>query len=338
MPKTGFGMKYTDANELRIKFVYQDSPAAAAGLSRGDKLIEIDGKTIEEIETNNLWDTAFGDDEVGTPVTLKVEDLKGLTRELSFEKDWVTINTILFSDILDMDDLKIGYLVFNEFLQTSPEELDPLFIAFKQENIDELILDLRYNPGGSVYIAQYLSELIAGKHVEGGVFAELVHNDKYNAWDAVWDFSTTTVNSIDLERVIVIVTDESCSASELLINSLRPYIDVVVVGDTTCGKPVGMVGYDLFDMHISPIEFKTLNADGVGEYFDGIEPTCHSEDDLTKQFGDTQETSLLEALNYVQYGSCTSEVLASRIMKVKSLRKEAKEVPMGGFRREIGAF
>ena len=120
---------------------------------------------------------------------------------------------------------------------------------------------------------------------------------------------------------------------ESVINGLRPYIDVVVIGDTTCGKPVGMRGYDLFDMHISPIEFTGLNADGEGAYYDGIEPICHSEDDVTRQFGETQEDSLMKALNYLQSCSCTSGALTSGIMKVKGPQKE---VPMSGFRREIG--
>jgi carboxyl-terminal processing protease len=140
---------------------------------------------------------------------------------------------------------------------------------------------------------------------------------------------------LNLDRVIVITSEQTCSASELVINCLKPFIDVVLVGSNTCGKPVGMIGYDLFDKHISPIEFKTVNADGEGDYFDGIPPTCDSEDDLMKQFGDEEESSLAEALNYVRNGSCTSDSLAAKTVKVKRPRKE---VPMRGFRKEIGAF
>jgi carboxyl-terminal processing protease len=330
----GFGMKFTENDECRIKLVYQNSPAADAGLMRGDRLIEINGKTIEEIEINALWSTIFGDDEIGVMADLKIEDSTGATRNLSLEKKWVTIDSVQFEDVFDLDGLKAGYLVFNQFIETSPEELETVFTSFSQEGIDELILDLRYNPGGRVLIVRYLSELIAGAHIESDIFAQFVHNDRYSAWDFV-DYFSSADYSLNLDRVIIITSEETCSASELVINCLKPFIDVVLVGSNTCGKPVGMYGYDLFDKHISPIEFKTVNANGEGDYFDGIPPTCYSEDDLMKQFGDEEESSLLEALNYVRSGSCTSHSLSVKTMKTE---KPCKEVPLRGFRQEIGAF
>jgi carboxyl-terminal processing protease len=330
----GFGIKYTENDECRIKLVYKDSPAAAAGLMRGDRIIEINGKTIEEIEISDLWSTIFGDDEIGVMVDLKIEDSTETMRELSLNKNWVTIDSVQFEDVFDLDGLKVGYLVFNQFMETSREELETVFTSFCQEGIDELILDLRYNPGGRGSIARYLSELIAGAHIEGEVFAQFVHNDRYSTWNFV-DYFSSADYSLNLDRVIVITSEETCSASELVINCLKPFIDVVLVGSNTCGKPVGMYGYDLFDKHISPIEMKTVNASGEGDYFDGIPPTCDSRDDLTKQFGDEEESSLMEALNYVRNGSCTSDSLAARTMKTK---RPCKEVPLRGFRQEIGAF
>ena len=330
----GFGMEFTENDECRIRLVYQNSPAAAAGLMRGDRLVEINGKSIEEIEINDLWDTILGDDEIGVAVDLKIMDSTGSTRNLSLEKSWVTIDSVQYEDVFEIDGLKVGYLVFNEFMETSREDLETVFTSFCQEGIDELILDLRYNPGGLVFIARYLSELIAGTHIEGEVFSQLIYNDRYSAWDYV-DYFSSASYSLNLDRVIVITSEQTCSASELVINCLKPFIDVVLVGSNTCGKPVGMIGYDLFDKHISPIEFKTVNADGEGDYFDGIPPTCDSEDDLMRQFGDEEESSLAEALNYVRNGSCTSDSLAAKTVKVKRPRKE---VPMRGFRKEIGAF
>jgi C-terminal processing protease CtpA/Prc len=301
---------------------------------RGDKLLEINGKTIEEIENENLWDTIFGADEIGVMVDLRIEDSLGTTRELSINKDEVNINSVQYHDVIDLDGLKVGYLVFNQFIETSSEELETVFTSFSQEGIDELILDLRYNGGGRGSIARYLSELIAGTHVENEIFSQIVHNDKYSAWDIV-DYFSRADYSLNLDRVIVITSAETCSASEMVINCLKPFIDVVLVGTNTCGKPVGMYGYDLFDKHISPIELKTVNANGVGDYFDGILPTCDSEDDLLKQFGDEEESSLQEALNYVRNGSCTIDSLVAKT--VEGIRP-CKEVPLRGLRQEIGAF
>jgi C-terminal peptidase prc len=329
----GLSLKFTENDECRIKFVYQDSPAAAAGLIRGDRLVEINGETIEEIDINNHWATIFGEDEVGVMVDLKIEDSIGATKDLSLEKNWVTIDSVQFEDVFDLDGLKVGYLVFNTFIETSREELETVFTSFNQEGIDELILDLRYNTGGRGSIARYLSELIAGAP-EGAIFAQFEHNDKYGAWNFEDSF-TSSEHSLNLDRVIIIISEETCSASEMVINCLRPYIDVVLIGHNTCGKPVGMYGYDLFDKHISPIEMKTVNANGEGDYFDGIQPTCNSEDDLMKQFGDEEESSLQEALNYVRDGSCTSVSLLEKTMKGI---KPCKKVPLRGFRQEIGAF
>ncbi|MBN1833616.1 MAG: hypothetical protein JW896_16050 [Deltaproteobacteria bacterium] len=330
----GFGMKFTENHECRMRIVYQDSPAADAGLMRGDRLVEINGKTIEEIEINDLWSTIFGEDEIGVIVDLKIEDSIGLTRSLSLEKRWVTIDSVQYGDVFDINGLKVGYLVFNEFIETAREDLETVFASFCQEGIDELILDLRYNPGGRGSIARYLSELIAGTHIEDEIFAQFTHNDRYSAWDFE-DYFSSADYSLNLDRVIVITSEQTCSASELVINCLKPFIDVVLIGSNTCGKPVGMYGYDLFDKHISPIEFKTVNANGEGDYFDGIPPTCACEDDLMRQFGDEEESSLMEALNYVRAGSCSSHSLSVKTMKTE---RPYKEVPMKGFRKEIGAF
>lgn len=330
----GFGTKYTENDECRIKLVYQNSPAATAGLMRGDRLIEINGKAVEEIEIDDLWNTIFGDVEIGVMVNLIIEDSTGTTRELSLNKDWVTMDSVLFEDVFDLDGLKVGYFVFDNFIGASHEELETVFTSFSQEGIDDLILDLRYNAGGSVWVARYLSELIAGAHVEGEIFVQVVHNDKYRAWNGIGIFSNAD-HSLNLDRVIIITSEETCSASELVINCLKPFIDVVLVGSNTSGKPVGMYGYDLLDKHISPIEMKTINALGEGDYFDGIPPTCDSVDDLMKQLGDEEESSLMEALNYLRNGSCTSASLAAKT--IKTIRP-CKEVPLRGFRQEIGAF
>ena len=330
----GFGFGYDDSGNLRVRYVYRSSPADAAGLKRSDKILEIKGKTVEEIEINNLWNIVFGENKLGATVRLKIEDSEGFIRELNMKKVWVAINSVSHYDILERDGLKIGYLVFNKFLETAREELDKVFVVFNQERIDKLILDLRYNGGGRGDIAQHLASLIAGVHAEGKVFSKSVHNDNFTIWNDT-DYFAHAENALDLNSIVFITTGSSCSASELVMNSLKPFIEVVSVGDTTCGKPVGMYGWDFCGMHIAPIEVRLINADDEGGYFDGISPRCYAEDDLTRQFGDAQESSLREALHYIVNGSCIEE---SEQHTARKSDKPRKTIPLTGFRREIGAF
>ena len=337
----GYSSKYDTNDDLRIAFVYTNSPADIANLQRGDKLIEINGMTIQEIEDDDSWSTIYGEEEIGVEVNLKIEDYNGLVEDLSLTKDWVTINPVLYYNILDSDSLKIGYLVLRSFIETASTELDTVFAYFKQENIDELILDLRYNGGGRVSVARDLASLIAGNNATNNqCFLQYIHNDKYRHCDHERNF-TDMQNAINLDRVFVITTSSTCSASEAVINGLKPFIEVILIGDTTCGKPVGMYGHDFCEKHISPIEFKGSNADGEGDYFDGIVPTCSAEDDFEQSLGDTQEDSLEKALYYTANGFCDANTSLSMSMSMSlhyTRDEEPKKLQLEGFRREIGAF
>jgi C-terminal processing protease CtpA/Prc len=121
-----------------------------------------------------------------------------------------------------------------------------------------------------------------------------------------------------LQRLVAITTRSSASASELIINSLRPYIPVAVIGDRTYGKPVGQYGLSFCDKVLYPVAFSLRNANDEGDYFDGIPPTCAAADDITHQLGDTEEASFAEALTYIRTGACSANTAtASRALRVK---------------------
>lgn len=299
----GFSLGFDRNGDCRIRFVYEDSPAEKARLNRGDKLLEINEKEISEIRRDELWETITGPDETHVSVNLKIEDSEGEIRELSVEKDWLPIDPILYDDIVDRDGLKIGYLVFNTFLEAARDELETIFANFRQEDIDELVLDLRYNQGGDIRTAQYLASLIAGDHAAGKVFAKSLHNEKYKKWNDVTQF-TRPENSLNMDRVLCITTAETCSASELVMNSLKPFVDVIPIGEKTCGKPFGMYGWDYSDIHFRPVEFRVVNAYNQGDYVNGIPPECAAGDDLTRPLGDVEEAVFRQALHYITEGVC----------------------------------
>jgi carboxyl-terminal processing protease len=324
--------------EVLIRYVFNDSPADRSGMERGDRILEINEKTVEEIEANNEWDTIFGEDTVGVKVDLVIEK-SGIEQTLSITKELVNINTVLYHGIIENEGIKIGYIVFNNFLMTSLDELTSVFTLFKEEGVTELVLDLRYNGGGRTVIAKYLADLIGGENTDGKIFQKFIHNDKYTEWNNDIRFSNYSI-SLDLDRVIVLATGSTASASEMVINGLKPFIDVVVIGSTTSGKPAGMYGYDFCDKRISHIEFKIANADDEGDYFAGISNDCDSNDDFTKHFGDAGEDSLKEALYYIACDECSegrSYTLAKRQM-LTNREKTRKEVRRYGLKGEIGAF
>ncbi|MCP4691200.1 MAG: PDZ domain-containing protein, partial [Desulfobacterales bacterium] len=329
----GLGKRYDSDDNLRVSHVYPDSPADKAGVKRGWKLLKINGKTIQEIEDENLWGDIWGEDELGVVVQLKFEDLTDNALETSLVKELVRINTVFYYDAFDVGAKKVGYLVYMDFLETSEEELNTVFSYFKGQGVDELILDLRYNTGGRVHIANLLASLISGVDTDGEVFAKTNWNDKRQDRNYEYIFEKQD-NSLNLSRLIVISSASTCSASELVINGLKPFLNVVTVGSATCGKPVGMSGQYFCDKILNPIVFETRNADDEGGYFGGVEADCPASDDLTAAFGDRDESSLKESLYYLENGRCSG---AGR-SRVISTASSTKEIPLSGWRREIGAF
>jgi carboxyl-terminal processing protease len=201
---------------------------------------------------------------------------------------------------------KAGYLVYQHFLYTSLEELDAVFEEFQQSNVREVIVDLRYNPGGQVDVAQYLASLIAGTKAIKGTFVKFVYNDKKmdrNISKSYLDLEhmlTTTP-----ERVFFITTRRSASSSEALINGMTPYLDVFLVGDDTYGKPVGSIAATYTDSTLIPITFSLYNRWDEGEYFDGLPASSYVEEDITIDFGNPEEKMLKEVLNYISTGEWT---------------------------------
>jgi len=329
---TGFALGYTIDGAMKILYVYQDSPAARAGLVRGDKVLEINHKTIQQIENEQLWLDIFGKDEVGVRLHLKVEKANGVIQDANLQKDWVQMYTVLHTSIIEEKGKKIGYLVFDSFLETSFEELNRTFNLFKKENINELILDLRYNGGGILDVASYLSSLITGKQTNSKVFEKMVFNDKHQDWNENIYFSALP-NSLNLSRVIILTSEQTASASESVINALKPFIDVVLIGETTHGKPVGMISFNFCEKVLVPVMMIGENAVGDSDYFDGFKPTCAIDDDIVYQFGNQQETLLKEALYYSANNHCS--VTTKSTMRKKTRRLS---IPLKGLRQEIGAF
>jgi carboxyl-terminal processing protease len=299
----GFGLVEDPEGKLWVGFVYDGTSAQSSGVSRGWQVLSINGiSPSPEIDL----DTLLGDDEVGMENTFQFRDKQGGTHTLTLAKEIVEINSVLYSAVIDVEGGKAGYLVYQHFLYTSLEELDAVFEEFQQSNVREVIVDLRYNPGGQVDVAQYLASLIAGTKAIKGTFVKFVYNDKKmdrNISKSYLDLEhmlTTTP-----ERVFFITTRRSASSSEALINGMTPYLDVFLVGDDTYGKPVGSIAATYTDSTLIPITFSLYNRWDEGEYFDGLPASSYVEEDITIDFGNPEEKMLKEVLNYISTGEWT---------------------------------
>ncbi len=195
-----------------------------------------------------------------------------------------------------------------------------------------MILDMRYNSGGRVYIARYLASLIAGDIATDKIFTSILYNDRYSHWNEDYYFKKES-NRLNISKVYILVTNQSCSASELVINGLDPHIDVTVIGERTCGKPVGMSGFQFCDKYLMPIQFGLVNSEGEGGYFDGLKPVCLVSDDIKHDFGDTNEAMLKEAIYFLKNRKCSMPKQSGKRYK----KKPAPEV-LSGWNKEVGAI
>lgn len=299
----GFASRMTSATGLRVIQVFPESPASDAGLSRGDRILEIDGRSLEELVATGDLGGAFGPDEIGIAVDIRFVDLDGRQLRARMAKRLVTIPTVSVVRTLSAGDRKVGYVFFRNFVGPSVPALDDAFARLRSEGVRDLVLDLRYNGGGLVSVAQRLASLIGGTRTEGRTFTEFFHNDKNTFRNQTLLFENPA-SALDLRQLVVITTGDSASASELVINSLRPFLNVVVVGARTYGKPVGQYGYDFCDRVLHPVAFDLRNALGQGDFFHGIPADCAAADDIDRALGDPEEASLAEALYYVRTGTC----------------------------------
>ena len=302
--KFGFGhlVAVTASNELRVSHSYAGSPFDSVSINRGDYIETINGGSPFAMTTQEVRDF-FGADNVPATMTFGIRSVSGQLRTISLTSTQFPVDTVLEESTIIRNGITTGYLAFDSFLETSAAELDSTFAAFRAENIQELVLDLRYNLGGRVDISNKLASLIIGSEGDGRVFTTFALNDRYDELNESIQFSTET-EALDLNRVIVLTTSSTCSASELVINSLRPYMEVVVIGSSTCGKPYGSSGRQACGKQMNALQYEFVNGEGSGGYYNGLAADCAAEDDLGRWLGDPQEGMLSAALDYISAGTC----------------------------------
>lgn len=300
----GFSTRRDADDNVRISIVDANSPASAAGVFRGYKIISINGISKEELDDTGGWSSAYGPSEPGISADFVFEDLTGAQFSTTLTRDWIDSVSVPVHRIFDTPSGQVGYILFTKFVSDAREELDAAFDAFSAAGVRRLIIDLRYNGGGTLSMARHLNNLAAGARAEGEISYELRHNE-FLAQDKDRTYLFENLpNSLDPVQVVFITTGSTQSASETVINGILPHTQVDLVGSPTAGKPVGTKNYEFCEQLLSPISFRMNNSNGDADYYDGFPVDCDVSDDLLHQLGDEDEGMLAAALALAVGGSC----------------------------------
>ena len=300
----GFGFSWREEDgDMRMTGVFVDSPAFPAGIRRGQTVLSLNGRTYASIQADEGINAFF---DANDTVTFEMQRLDTTTFSAAVTKDIVTIDPVPQWRTIDVGPgvPPIGYMEFRTFVSTADPKFDQAFADFIAAGVDDVVIDMRYNGGGLVATAELLGDYLGGFANDGLVFS----NTEFNA-DRAADYNSTDFfsrrgNSLDTVRFIVIASRGTASASELVTNSLIPYADVWIVGDNTFGKPVGQVGIDFCEKILRPTSFRTTNANGDGDYFDGLPVDCPAADVLDIPVGDDTDPNIIAAVSISQTGGC----------------------------------
>lgn len=318
---------------LRVAYSEPDSPASQVNLQRGATILTVNGVDLANGSDVDSLNNGLFRPSLGATTTFVVQDAGAtITRTIQMTAANITSTPVPKTLVGDIGGVRFGYLLFNDHIATAETQLISAVNQLKAANIQELVLDLRYNGGGYLYIASQLGYMLATPTVTGRTFEKLRYNDKRVADNNEAPFPFLSTQSISgsnglpvnfngaalpqlgLTRVYVITTGDTCSASEAIMNSLRPFVNIVQIGSTTCGKPYGFSAQDNCGTSYFPIEFEGVNDLGQGGFSNGFTPNggvfqgCTVTDDFDRQLGDTSERMLGAAITHRLTGSCPAVV------------------------------
>jgi carboxyl-terminal processing protease len=295
---------------IRIAQIFKNSPLYAKGVRRGwivKKLNDTDLAPIFIARDSAAYNHLIGKAQAGVTNTFLFQIPDGRDSTITSTKSSFTLNSVILCDTLHLKSGITGHLVFDQFIPPSNQELETAFAFFKQNSITELIVDLRYNGGGDFSVLTNMASYIAGAAKFNMPFIKLINNDKNTTNNQTINFKTVSY-PLNLTRLITINTRATASASEDLINGLKPYLNVISIGDTTEGKPFGMelVQYETNYM-FWPITLSVVNSANQGEFYEGIAPEKYVPDDISRDWNDRNESCLKEAIYYLENGSFSSK-------------------------------
>ena len=354
--QAGYGVQWfliqaTPPRQIIAAFVEPNSPAAAAGVSRGDIVLSVDGADAVNGNTQaivNTLNAGLFPDVANQTHQFTLRDNANVTASVTMQSADVTLVPVQNVTTISTSTGLVGYMLFNDHVATAEGALISAINTLKSANVTDLILDIRYNGGGYLDIASELAYMIAGANRTTGLtFESLTFNDKNPTRDPVTGqllaptpfYSTTqfasgtpqTLPTLNLGRVFVLTGSGTCSASESIMNGLRGVnVSVIQIGGTTCGKPYGFYPTGNCGTTYFSIQFKGVNAANFGDYTDGFSPLntvgtagekipgCSVQDDFAHELGNSAEARLAAALNYRATGGACPTAPTGPVAQAKS--------------------
>ncbi len=364
---SGYGMQYVllsnrPPRDIRIAYVIPNTPAAQAGIRRGDKITAINGSDTVNGSNVDFFNAALFPSAPNVSYQFTLQSKTGTVRTETLTSRAISTQPVLVTTTMRTIDSSnssstIGYLLFTTYGAHKAEaQLYTAFNQFMAESVTDLVLDLRYNSGGFVYIASQLAYMIAGtQRTNGKLFSRLRSNDKLP--DQNVDFlstgsglssisRSTALPSLNLSRVFILTGSNTCSASEETINGLLGIgVEVIQIGNTTCGKPFGFSAQHNCGTSYFTIDFVAENNNGFSDYADGFSPVntitrnnahlpgCMMGDDFSRPLGDPQEARLAAALQYRHNRSCPTNISGELIVhhKRRGSGQGALSLPAGQY-------
>ena len=317
----GFGIRLlynTSSNRVFVSEAFENAPAFPAGFDRGTEIIEIDGQSVSSLMSSGgpaAVSNALGPSDPGVSRSFVIENTSGVRTNPTVVKAEYPLDPI--SDRYGVEILddgaggQVGYINLRTFIvQDAGPQLRSAFQQFRSQGITNVILDLRYNGGGLVSVADLLGDLM-GEGLVGQTFSRTELRPSKSSENSIEFFEQET-QQIEVMKLAVIGRGGTASASELVTNSMIPYLgnNIALVGTNTFGKPVGQFAFDrsACDDRLRAVAFQTVNADGQGEYFSGLAGvmpnTCRANDNIFRPLGDPSEASISVALDFLAGRSC----------------------------------
>lgn len=319
---TGYSLQLMYLNSTNqviavIEYVHPDTPAEDAGLKRGDIIVKIDGQLINDENYSDLLSRTSFEITLGEIISSNTTDeleTSDLSPTIPIQAMEINLNPIVKTNIIDTLGYKIGYLAYTSFVFDYNDNLEAVIQEFKQAGVTDMVLDLRYNGGGSVATAELLGSMLVPAGNAGNVFIETVYNnlitnDIKRDPDYTPDFFlrkfSEQENNLNIDKLYVFTTESTASASEMIIYGLEPYMDVIQIGTQTHGKYYGSITIDDEEKHdwaIQPIIMRSINAEDNIDYTQGLVPDVVLNDyfyNYPGELGDPEELFMAKAISEI---------------------------------------